>query len=896
MMIEREDPKFGPAFEDEASSPSADGDTPMDPVATEPDTLVQQAAPAPADALPESGGVDLLQLMFWTSLLVAVAAAVVAIAYPEAVGGTGPMLLIALASGGLMFLFWIMTGLGRKIGLFPERGAAADAVTEKRKPYAWIETLDEAVLVTEQGSGPMAANEAYRNLAKSLDADAENRDRPPPVDRVFGTVSGLSAPIYRLSRAASAGQTLTETLPAITLGDDGAPAQFEARVSPLSPTRTLWRLRRLNSISEVTGAADARALYVEDAPHGFFVARANGTVTYMNKWLRTFLGLPDDVQGMRLDDIIRPESLRTFRRDRRTERPSQLSLFFKGRDGIEKAMPTVTNWSGRGADALSRTLVISPLSAPADIEQRHRAEVSHPRPGVVPETEPMFSDAPFGVVQLHGESIGSAKVVEANLAMLELVEGRATPGTCFVDLFLDGDTQQTRETIAEQLIEAVDHFVELELPGNSAKTVNVFVTMNAEGTPQTAYLIDVTELKQLKVRLTQGEKMQAIGMLAGGVAHDFNNMLTGVMLNCGQLMEQHPLGDPSFPHIAHIENLSLRASELVKMLLAFSRQQTFKRTNLNMTDVLSDCGIMLRQLLDERVSVKTIHGRDLPMVKADRAQLENALINLATNAKDAMLKDGGGTLTIRTSRVTGDEAADAGFDFVEEGDYLCIEVIDTGHGMSPETMEKIFQPFFTTKDQGKGTGFGLATVYGIVKQSGGYIGVDSKVGEGTTFRIYLPALDPADVEADEEAAAPDTSKATPPPQSLNGRGCVLLVEDEDSVRNNAVRILKARGYKMLDAEDGESALEIIKAHQGEIDLLISDVILPGMDGPTLLKEAKAYLGNAKVMFISGYSENDLSKTLDEERAISFMPKPFGLPQLAERVREELYGSESRHAA
>jgi two-component system cell cycle sensor histidine kinase/response regulator CckA len=254
-------------------------------------------------------------------------------------------------------------------------------------------------------------------------------------------------------------------------------------------------------------------------------------------------------------------------------------------------------------------------------------------------------------------------------------------------------------------------------------------------------------------------------------------------------------------------------------------------------------------------------------------------------------KNGGGNLTIRTSKADAAAARKDGFTHVIDGDYVLIEVIDDGAGMPAEIMEKIFQPFYTTKVEGKGTGLGLATVYGIVKQSGGYIYPVSKVGRGTTFKIFLPAF----VGTVEEPAQDNVFEAPPPPpenansgkQDLAGRGRILLVEDEEGVRGIAAQLLASCGYQVMEAGDGEQALEIIKEHSGNIDLLISDVVMPGMDGPALLKEARPWLGKTRVMFISGYAERDLAKTLEEERSISFLPKPFTLRQLAERVKNEL---------
>ena len=298
-----------------------------------------------------------------------------------------------------------------------------------------------------------------------------------------------------------------------------------------------------------------------------------------------------------------------------------------------------------------------------------------------------------------------------------------------------------------------------------------------------------------------------------------------------------------------------------------------------------------RRIDDDKLDI--VHGRDLPRVKVDKGQIETAVTNLCTNARDAMIeKNGGGHLTIRTSRADAAAARKDGFTLVTEGDYVMIEVIDDGAGIPPEIMEKIFQPFYTTKEPGKGTGLGLATVYGIVKQSNGFIYPVSRVGRGTTFKIFLPAwveeAQPAG-EAPVELVAPTPAVVAPAPKSgdLAGRGSILLVEDEDGVRGIAAQLLASCGYQVIEAGDGEKALEIIKEHSGTIDLLISDVVMPGMDGPALLKEARPWLTNTRVMFISDYAERDLAKTLEDDRAISFLPKPFTLKQLAERVKQEL---------
>ena len=836
---------------------------------------------------------DLLQLAFWGCLLIAVAAASIAIAWPDAVGGTGPVLLISMAAGGMVFLLWVLKGAGRRLGLFPQRGAAVDAVNTQIPRFGWIESLDEAVLVADQGGAPIAANEHYRELSRIALAGQQDSAGPVTVDRIFSAVPGLAAPIFRLSKSAKAGDSHREVLPAMTIGSDALPVQYEASVATLPRGRVIWRLRRINGAENATGAADMKALYVEDAPIGFFAAKPDGTLTYANGWLRELIGLPETARNVRLDDIMRPEFVKMLGRDKKTGAPKRANIMIRTRDGVEMPVQTMTTWSGKGPEAQGRTVVVANNQNQLEGEGRFLA-ASASRPAQL-DSDPMFDDAPFGAVRLEGNSVESAIIMDANKALLQMAEGRSSPGTKFSDLFLVDD--EGEEGLSSKLIDAIDKPVGLKLPGDEPKSVNVFVTLDNLGRPSVAYIIDMTEQKQLELRLAQGEKMQAIGQLAGGVAHDFNNVLTGIMLNNDELMTRHPVGDPSYENLKSIHEFSVRAKDLVHMLLAYARQQTFKREIFDVNDFLSELSILLGQILDERIDFQNIPQRNLPYVKADKNQLETALFNLVTNARDAMLQNGrtGGKLTIRTSRATGADAHKHGFNYVEDGEYLLIEVADTGHGIPANIMDKIFQPFFTTKDVNVGTGLGLATVYGIIKQSEGYVCPISKVGEGTTFQIYLPALKAEDIPQ-PEIVEPEEDAADHRPVDISGRGKILLVEDEKGVRDIAVMHLISRGYEVLAAEDGEEALEILEDEAGTFDLVISDVVMPGMDGPALIKAAKEQLGDARVIFISGYAERDLAKKLDDDREVSFLPKPFSVRQLAERVKQQLSLRKEREAA
>ncbi|MEO0550233.1 MAG: response regulator [Pseudomonadota bacterium] len=826
---------------------------------------------------------DWLQMAFWGCLLLAVAAASVAIAWPSAVGGTGPVLLISMAAGGMVFLLWIIRGAGRKMGLFPERGAMADAMKPATPRYAWIEAMDEATLISDLGGAPIAANDAYAELTQVALMGQTDIIGPVSVDRIFSAAPGLAAPIFRLSKAAKSKERRRESLPPMTIGAEGLPIQFEASVAPLKGDRVIWRLRRITGSQEVTGAADMRALYVEDAPMGFFSSGADGTITYSNAWLRDLLGLPEMAKNVRLDDIMRPEFVKMLRRDRKSGVPGRADIMMRSRDGVEVPVQTITTWNGKGADATGRTIVLGNNLTAMDGESRMLAASASRPPR--PDGDPMFDDAPFGAARLEGASLEGAIITDSNRALMGLAGGGASPGTNFIDLFVAEDGP---DKLRETLLYAIDKPVGLKLADDEERDVNVFVTLDGRGQPAVAYVIDMSEQKELEMRLAQGEKMQAIGKLAGGVAHDFNNVLTGIILNNDHLMTLHPVGDPSFDNLKKIHEFSVRAKDLVQMLLAYARQQTFRREIFEPGDFLSEFAILLGQLIDERIDFNVVHGRDLPMVKADKNQLETAIINLATNARDALLMDGGrgGKLTIKTSRATEKDAHEHGFRFVEDGEYLLIEVEDTGHGIAPENLKNIFNPFFTTKPKGLGTGLGLSTVYGIIKQSNGYICPISTVGKGTTFQIYLPALK-ADEIPEPEIVPPEELMISAAPVDVSGRGRILLVEDEDGVRSIAATQLRSRGYDVEEACDGEEAMEILEIEPGGFDLIVSDVVMPGMDGPTLIREAKDLLGTAKVLFMSGYAERDIAKQLDDDREVSFMAKPFTVKQLSERVKAEL---------
>jgi two-component system cell cycle sensor histidine kinase/response regulator CckA len=486
--------------------------------------------------------------------------------------------------------------------------------------------------------------------------------------------------------------------------------------------------------------------------------------------------------------------------------------------------------------------------------------------------------SPFGAALLEGDDPFEARIIEANPA-LKAVAGGGEKGQAFGDLI----DPASRIDAAQKLSAGQGSGAPLEvrLAYDPARIAHLYLSRNNGGF--VAYLVDVSEQKQIELQLAQSQKMQAIGQLAGGVAHDFNNLLTAIFMQLDVLATRHPVGDPSYEGLNEIKQTSTRAADLVRKLLAFSRKQTVQREILDIGELVSEFEVLLRRVLYEDVKLTTDYGRNLPQVRADRSQLETAVMNLAVNARDSVRAHGGGCVNIRTARVTQEQAQSLGYP-TAQGDQAMIEVSDDGPGIPPAVMDKIFDPFFTTKPVGEGTGLGLATVYGIVKQSDGWIAVDSKPGEGAAFRIFLPVHVPvAGVAPPPVAQAPKRPVA----RDLSGAGRILFVEDEDAVRGVAAKLLRARGYEVIEAASGEEALELAQTHAGTIDLMISDVVMPGMQGPDLLKQARCYLGAAPVMFISGYAESEFSDLLEGEVNVSFLPKPIDIKTLAERVKQEL---------
>jgi two-component system, cell cycle sensor histidine kinase and response regulator CckA len=495
-----------------------------------------------------------------------------------------------------------------------------------------------------------------------------------------------------------------------------------------------------------------------------------------------------------------------------------------------------------------------------------------------------FEDAPVGIVLIDV----NGRITESNRSFRKMME--KTLGKVEGRMAVDAIKKEDRERLAATLSQAMatqDPIAPFETKVLTAqeKVASLYIGRLEDDFGSVIgfiiHFVDVTEQKNLEVQFVQSQKMQAVGQLAGGIAHDFNNILTAIIGYCDLLLLRHRPGDQSFGDIQQIKQNSTRAANLTRQLLAFSRQQQLKPRVLSITDNLSELTNLLRRLIGENIKLDMLHGRDLWPIKADQVQFEQVIINMAVNARDAMPK--GGSLTIKTQNIGFDSPANFGAEVIPAGEYVLLEVRDTGIGIPKENLTRIFEPFFTTKGPGSGTGLGLSTVYGIVKQTGGFIVVDSQVGQGTSFGVYLPRHAGGEEELANNKAEQENEDNNV--ADLTGAGTILLVEDEDAVRSFSSRALRNKGYKVIEAASGDIALKMLLEEKIRMDLLVTDVMMPGIDGAQLIREVKKIMPDMKVICISGYAEETMREKIGSDQAVHFLPKPFSLKQLAGKVKE-----------
>lgn len=413
--------------------------------------------------------------------------------------------------------------------------------------------------------------------------------------------------------------------------------------------------------------------------------------------------------------------------------------------------------------------------------------------------------------------------------------------------------------------------------------VQVMLSAFEQGDTRVIYAVlnDATEFKTLEAQFVQSQKMQAIGQLAGGIAHDFNNLLTAITGHCDLLLLRHDRDDPDYADLVHVSQNANRAAALVSQLLAYSRKQTLRLEVIDLRQALGDLTHLLNRLVGEKVRLTLSHTPGRHYARADKRQFEQVIMNLVVNARDAM--NGVGDIQIKSSHVELVEPLSRDRARVPSGRYICITVSDGGVGIDPERLQQIFEPFYTTKKVGEGTGLGLSTAYGIIKQTGGFIFADSISGEGSTFTIYLPEAVQSDIDGIEGVQSGDARTA----QAATKGGTILLVEDEPPVRAFVSRALRLSGYTVVEAGSGEEALELVEQAHGPFDMFVSDVIMPGLDGPSWVSEALKRFPETQIIFMSGYAENKFTDFALRGDDIAFLQKPFSLAELTSLVNERL---------
>ncbi len=841
--------------------------------------------------------------------------------HPKHGAGRGALFAVGLAYGlvaaGLLYLVWDVTaGLARVppeySGGWRLVGAAAAAFVllfgvtiaafrnvlgARRAEEARNEVLSLAFqalpvprLIVDENGAILFANAAFRNLFRCTDAGAL-----AALTRYFTASTGSRQEYERLGLTAARGVVARAEIEVPT--GSGESEWFEVSAQPIAgrPALVMWRVEDVTAQRELEQVIrqehETLFDFLEHAPVGFYSVNEDGRFLFVNQTLADWLGFtPEEILGgnFRLRGfVVSPPSQNPVPQYDPFDVPGQTNgeVTFCGRDGrtLQAFVTQTVVAEGDGAGFRTRSVVrdLSPERAWERALRLSERRFKH-----------LFEDAPVGIALVDPQG----RIAECNqmLRSLGAPAGAELIGAPVLDLLADEDRGLIEERM-RRVSEAGGMLgpAQVRLAGEPERVASVFVSRaeDASGakTGLILHLLDITELKKLELQFAQSQKMQAVGQLAGGIAHDFNNLLTAMIGFCDLLLLRHGPGEQSFADIMQIKQNANRAANLVRQLLAFSRRQTVQPKVLSVTDVLSEISNLLRRLIGEKIELKMIHGRDLSSVKIDQGQFEQVIVNLAVNARDAMPQ--GGSLTIRTGNVSNPKPIARGAEEMPAGAYVLIEVADTGSGIAKGDIDRIFEPFYSTKEVGAGTGLGLSTVHGIVKQAEGYIFVDSVLGEGTKFSIFLPRHAVAEGELPARALAD-----APVAGDLTGTGTILLVEDEDAIRLFSARALRNKGYTVLEARGGETAIEILKNLREPVDLIVTDIVMPDMDGPALVEWVRARDPGMRVICISGYAEETFRKRLSAEPDIHFLPKPFSLEQLAGKVKEVMRRDAARSRA
>ncbi len=819
-------------------------------------------------------------------------------------------LLSFLAMIGVFFLFTVAIGFVQL------------SSKNRRDDFAraFVDGLNHGAVVTDWDGRIVYANQSYADLI-----GAEQARDIKTIERAFSSSDEASEIVYRMNQKVRNGHTDTQEfrmIQDVRNLDVGVgnmiPHWYRLAARPLvhkdhKKPLIVWeisdvtqeRQRQETVFMELQHAID----YLDHAPAGFFSAQADGAIVYLNATLADWLGIdlaqfkPGELHVGNLvigDGIALLNTLEVEPGESKTA-VVDLDLARSNGQSLPVRLYHKVPFSPDGAPGDTRTLVLNRSAGESISEDLRAAEVRFTR---------FFNNTPIAIASFaeDGTMVQSNAPFQRLFAEVLAKAKRHKKDGITIDQLCGEDE---RSALLNAMQDANDgkgtiEFVDSVLPGVSAQiddeecSIRYFVSAVADGEAENEdgekkerailYAIEMTEQKALERQMAQAQKMQAVGQLAGGIAHDFNNVLTAIIGFSDLLLSNHRPSDPSFPDIMNIKQNANRAASLVRQLLAFSRRQTLRPQILSVSDVLADLRMLLARLVGDKIKLEMHHGRDLWPLKADIGQFEQVVVNLCVNARDAIndTDSDGGMVTISTSNLDSEVVEREHLrKEMPIADYVMIEVSDTGTGMSAQLMQKIFDPFFSTKDIGKGTGLGLSTVYGIVKQSDGFIYPESEIGQGTTFKIYLPRHEPteAEVEASKVVSESKTEKAT----DLAGNATIVFVEDEDAVRAVGCRTLQARGYDVHEAENGAIALELIEELGDEVDLVVSDVVMPEMDGPSLLDEVRKTGNTVPFIFASGYAEDAFEKNLPEaERGkFGFIPKPYSLKQLATVVKEQL---------
>jgi two-component system, cell cycle sensor histidine kinase and response regulator CckA len=814
----------------------------------------------------------------WLALVgIAVAVLAVAAMSSHVSQGLSLAVLSGLAACGLFFLLTLAFGRLQFAG--PSTAQPRDQVAD---------SFPDAVMVATKLGHAIYCNPMFGQLVGRAKCEGL-----AALEATFLGYPQASAALFRLVRAGERGECSSEDVDVASgRGTAKTPKTLRISVSPVPAGRlnvgplVVWRVLDITDERvrdrQQAQVFEQRLSAYEHAPVGILISRADGSITHINPMLQRWLQCSIGDDRWNLIQMVFAPLIQAASGDAGAQAGYACDIPVRSGRPVPLLLTAVTNTSTLDDDVGSQDRAFLVMRRSRDTAEL-TATIS-----AADSVAHLYETAPFGIasVSATGE-IGATNAAFARLMSMgkSTVTGRAldvlspVPGT---------EQRAIAQARLDEVLAGWSSVVPLDLAmgvkGELGRRVYLSPLGALRGANEAAvlYVIDTTEQKALEAKFAQSQKMEAVGNLAGGLAHNFNNVLTAIIGSADLMLQTHRATDPAHKDIQNIKTSANRAAALVAQLMAFSRQQTLSLEVLQLGEVMTDLRPMLKAQLQDKNDLKITTDRDLWYVTADRTQIDQVLLNLAGNASHAM--PDGGTFTVRTRNVSEREAQKMSHTGFQVGEYVLIEAEDTGVGMSPEVLEKIFEPFFTTKEIGKGTGFGLATVYGIVKQLSGFIFPESTLGKGTIFKIYLPR---AHVENEAEYLARRAAKKEIKTSDLTGSATVLVVEDEDMVRSVAVRSLTRLGYKVLEATNGLEALEIVAQNPTSIDIVVSDVVMPEMDGPSFLKNVRKTHPDLKIIFVSGHTNEAFKTTMDDHEAFAFLQKPFSLPQLAAKVKEEL---------